>query len=88
MDNTQNYWGQRDIINTIKTFTKQGSDMINDVISKKYQKYPFNAILKHANILAKVNKSPYGHLHNMTPHDVYSITIHVRKMTLADMSHE
>ena len=52
---------------------------------KKYQKYP---LLKHAFVLAKLNKSPYGVLHHMTPHDNYSITIHVRTMTIWDISHE
>ena len=43
---TKNDWGQRDIINRIKTSTKQGSDEIHDVIPTKYQKYPSNTILK------------------------------------------
>ena len=39
-------------------------------------------IIKHANVLAKVNKSPQGSLHNMTPHEAYSIPIHIRIVTL------
>ena len=46
------------IINTIKIIIKQGSDTINDVIPTKYHKYPSNTILKYANVLAKLNKSP------------------------------
>ena len=57
MELTQNDWGQRDTINKTKILTKQGSDKIHDVIPTKYQKYPSNKILKHANVLAKVNKS-------------------------------
>ena len=33
-------------------------------------------------------KPPYGRLYNMMTHDAYSITIHVRKMTLSYISHE
>ena len=58
MEFMQNDWGQRDIINKTKILTKQVSDMIHDVILTKYQKYTLNTILKHANVLAKVNKSP------------------------------
>ena len=57
------------------------------VILTKYWKYPSTTILKHANILAKVNKFPYESLINMTPHDAYSIIIHERKMTISDISH-
>ena len=53
---TQNYWGQRGIINKTKILTKWGSDMIHDVIPTKYQKYTPNIILKHAIVLAQVNK--------------------------------
>ena len=49
--------------------TKLGSDTIHDIIPKKYHKYPSNTILKHKNLLAKVNKSPWGCLHHMTSHD-------------------
>ena len=56
--------------------------MIHDVIPTKYQKYFSTTILEHTNCLAKVNKSPQGHLHDMTPHGAYSITIHVRTVTL------
>ena len=62
--------------------------MIHAVILTKYQKYPSTTILKHVNVLAKVNKSRLGRLPNITPHDAYSITIHVRTVTLADISHE
>ena len=58
MEFTQNYWGWCDIINTIKLLTKQGSDKIHDVTPKKYQKYHSIKILKHANVLDKVNKLP------------------------------
>ena len=46
-----------------------------------------NQILKHENVLAKVNKLPYVRLHYMKPHDTYIITIHVHTMTIADISH-
>ena len=85
---TQNNWCQRDIINKTKLLTKKDSDMIHDVIPTKYQKYPSNTILKHANILAKVDRLPLGSLINTTSHDAYSIPIHVRTMTLSDISHE
>ena len=62
--------------------------MIHDVIPTKYKKQFSTTILEHANFLAKVNKSPSEHLHNMTPHDAYSITIHVRTVTLVNISHE
>ena len=52
----------------------------------KYQKDPSTKILKHVNVLAKVNKSPYVCFLNMTPHDTYSIAIHVLKMTISDTS--
>ena len=58
------------------------------VIPTKYQKYPSTTILKHMNVLAKVNKSPSGPLLKMTPHDAYSITIHLLRMILMDISHE
>ena len=56
MDFTPNEWVQRDIINKIKILTKQGTDMIHAIIPMKYQKYPSTSTLKHANVLAKVNK--------------------------------
>ena len=62
--------------------------MIYTVIPKKYQKYPSTTILKHANVLAKVNKFPYGNLPNNSPHDAYSITIDVRTITLVEITHE
>ena len=88
MEFTQNDWGQHDIINKIIILNKLGSNMIYDVITTKYHKYFSTTILEHANFLAKVNKSPQIHLHNITPHDDYSIKIHVRTVTLADISHE
>ena len=62
--------------------------MINDVILAKYQKHFSNTILKHANVLANINKSPWGRLLDMTPHDTYSIPIHGRTMTLVDINHK
>ena len=61
--------------------------MIHAVVLTKYQKYPPTTILKHVNVLTKVNKWPYVSLHNMMPHDSYSIPIHVRRMTLLGMNH-
>ena len=58
MDFAQNYWGQHDIILKNEILTEQGSDTIHDVIPMKYQKYPSNTLLKHVNVLVKVNKSP------------------------------
>ena len=55
--------------------------MIHSVITTKYQKYHSTKILKHANIFAKVNKSPYVRLQNMIAHEACSITTHVRTMT-------
>ena len=51
-------------------------------------KYPSTTIIKYENVLAKVNKLSYVHLLNMKPHDAYSITTHVRKITISDISHE
>ena len=62
--------------------------MIHHVIPTKYQKYFSTTILEHANFLAKVNKSPQEHLHNMTSHDAYSITINVSTATLAVLEYE
>ena len=59
--------------------------MIHAVIPTKYQKYPSTTILIHVNFLAKGYKSPCGRLPNIMPHDVYSITIHVRTI-VADIS--
>ena len=83
-----NDWGQRDIINNIIILTKIGLDTIYTFITTKYQKYPSTKIFKHVNVLAEVNKFPYGRLLNMTPHDAYSITIHIRTMNLANIIHE
>ena len=62
--------------------------MIHAVILTKYQKYPSTKILKHVNVLDKINKSSYGYLPNMTPPDAYSIKIHVGTVTLAEIIHE
>ena len=62
--------------------------MIHADIPTKYHKYTSTTILKHVNVLAKLNKPPWGRLHNMTPNDTYIITIHVLTMTLADISHK
>ena len=56
MEFTQNEWGKHDIIKKIIILNKQGSYIIHDVIPTKYQKYFSTTILKHANVLAKVNK--------------------------------
>ena len=58
MEFMQNDWGQRDIINRIMKLNKRGSDTIHDVIPTKYQKYSSKTIIKHANVLAKLNKLP------------------------------
>ena len=88
MEVTQNDWGQREITNKIVILTKRSADTIHDFILTKYQKYPSTTILKHANVLEKVNKPPYGSLSNITPHNAYSITIYVYIVMLADSSHE
>ena len=84
---TQIDWGQWYIIKKVTILTKQGTDTIHAVIPKKYQKYPLKK-LKHANVLDKENKLSWWHLHIMTPHDAYSITIHVRKTAIAEIIHE
>ena len=56
MSFTHNDWGQCGIINNIIILTKQGSDMIYTFIPTKYKKYPQTEILKHANVLAELNK--------------------------------
>ena len=69
MDFTHNDWGQRKIINKITIWTKQGTYTIHAVILTKYQKYPSTTILKHANVLAKLNYSlggVYTLWHHMT----------------------
>ena len=85
---TQNYWGQFNIINKIKILTKQVTDTIHASIPTKYQKYPTTTIIKHSNVFAKSNELPYGRLPNKIPHDAYSITIHVRILNPADISHK
>ena len=84
----QNEWCQCDIINKTKIITKQGSDKIHGIIPKKYQNYTSNTILKHDNVLAKVDQLPWGRLLNTPSHDAYSITIHMCTMTLADISYK
>ena len=84
---TQNCWGQRDITNKIKVLTKQGTDMIYAVITKKYQKYPSTTIIEHKDVFDKVNNLPWGCLQNMTPNNAYNIPIYVLTMTLADICH-
>ena len=53
-----------------------------------WKKYQNPKILKHANVLANVNKFPYVRLLNMMPPDAYSITTHVHTVTISDISHE
>ena len=69
MSFTQNDWSQPNITSKIIILTKRGTDTIHDVIQTKYHKYPSTTILKHVNVLAKVNKSHYMRLLNMTPHN-------------------
>ena len=64
---THNDWVQCEIINKIKNLTKRGADTIYTVIPMIYQKYHSITILKHTNVLAKVNKQSYKHLLDMTP---------------------
>ena len=88
MSFTQNDWSKRDILKSIISLTKQGTDTIHAVIPMKYQNYPSTKILKHANVLSKVNKLPYVHSLNMTPHGSYSITIQLRTMITLGTNHE
>ena len=88
MEFTQNYLCQRYIVNINKILTKQGTDMIQDVIPNKCQKYPSTRILKHVNVLDKLNKLSWGSLHHMIPHDACSIPIHIRTVILADIHHK
>ena len=85
MSFTQNDWGQRDIIKKFIILNKWSKKTIHAVLPKKYQKYLSTTILKNENVLAKVNKLPWGSLLHMTPHDSYSITIHVRTMATLDI---
>ena len=55
---TKNDWGQHDIINKNIILNKLGSDIIHDIIPTKYQTCFLTTILEHANVLAKVDKSP------------------------------
>ena len=57
MDFTKNDWGQHGMMNKIKILTNPCADMIYAVIPTKYHEYPSTRIHKHANVLAKVNKS-------------------------------
>ena len=68
MNFTQHNWVQNEIINKMIILTKQGTDMIHAIITAKYQKFTSTTILKHTNVLAKVNKLPYVSLKNTTPH--------------------
>ena len=54
----------------------------------KYQKYPSTRIIKQANVLAKVNKTPYVCLLNTVPHVAYSVTTHIGTMAKLDIIHE
>ena len=74
-------------MNKIIVLSKQGTDTIHAIIPTKYHKYISTTILKNVNIWAKVNKSPWGRLHDMNPHDAYSTTTHIRKVTPAVISH-
>ena len=67
---------------------QKGTDKKYAVIPTKHQKYSSTTILKHVDVLAKVNKSPYAHLLYMTPHGAYIIKIHVCKMTISEIGHE
>ena len=83
----KNEWGQRESINRIKILTKQGSDKIHDVIQTKYQKYPSNTILNmllfwHKEINRLMGVYTIWHLMTLTV-----LPIHIRTMTLADISH-
>ena len=63
-------------------------ETIDDDSQTKYHKYPSTTILKHANVLDKVNKLPNVSLLNIMSHDAYIITIHLCKMTITDISHK
>ena len=62
--------------------------MIHVAIPKIYNKYHPIKILKHANVLDKVNKSTLVCLLNMVTQDSYSITIHVHTIIILNISHE
>ena len=85
---TKNDLSQRGIIKNFIILTKQDTNKIHDYILTIYHKYPSPKILKHANVLAKVNKSTYARLLNMTPHGAYSIAVNIHTMNIADISHE
>ena len=55
---THVYQSQCDTTNKIIILMKQGTDKSHDIITMIYQKYHSTTILKHANVLVKVNKSP------------------------------
>ena len=76
------------IINIIILLTKRGTYRIHSVIPENFHEYPSIKILKRVNVLAKVNKPYYVRLLNMTPHDTYSIPIHVHTMNLTDINHK
>ena len=56
-------------------FNQQGTYTIHAVIKRKYKKCPSTTILKHANVLAEVSKSPYVILSNMTPYKIYTVLL-------------
>ena len=56
MELMKNDLSKCDIINIMIILTKWGIYTIHYAIPMKYQKYPSTTILKHADILAKVNK--------------------------------
>ena len=88
MSFTNNEWSKCDIINKIIILIKRVVDTIYATILTKYEKYPSTTILKYANVLAKVNKLPYGCLLNTTRHDAKTITMHICTMNLTDISHK
>ena len=66
---TYNDSGKRTITNNIIILTKRGADTTYTVILAKYYKYPSTTIIKHANVMATVNKLPCRRLLNITPGD-------------------
>ena len=88
MSFTQNDWVQRSILNKIILLTNLVKDTKHDVIPIKYQKYSSTTILKHENILAKVDKLSYVFVLNMIPHGAFIIPIHLRKFSISEISHK
>ena len=87
---TQNDWSQRGIIKIEIKINLNQIRLRYDTCrhSKKYKKYPSTTIVKHVIALAKENKLPDVCLLNMMPHDAYIIKIHVRTMTMSDISYK